>query len=157
MQQALDLATPLRERFWERYSLSELHKNEWEALCDGCGLCCLHKLEDADTGQVVYTKVACVLLNTSNGQCSNYPARKTLVSECLQLTPVLAHTAHWLPNSCAYKRLAKGQKLPRWHPLLTGNSKTVLQQGQSVAGRCISENDVAGQDWEEYVIKWVKF
>lgn len=148
--------TSLREKFWEHYALHELNHDEWEALCDGCGLCCLVKLEDEDTNEVAYTKVACKLLNTKTAQCSDYPNRLSYVPDCLQLTPELVPQLHWLPPSCAYKRLDQGQKLPRWHPLITGTPKSVREARKSVAGRCISETEVDPDDVEEYVVRWVR-
>lgn len=146
----------LRERFWEHYSLAELSLAEWEALCDGCGLCCLVKLEDEDSGEVAYTKVACKMLNLKTAQCSDYPNRKQHVPDCLQLSPDTVAQLHWLPPSCAYKRLHLGQKLPRWHPLLTGSAKSVREARKSAAGRCISELDIDPECIEEYVVRWVR-
>ncbi len=146
----------LRPQFWKNYPLDQLTNPEWEALCDGCGLCCLVKLQDEDDGMVVYTKVACKLLNTKTAQCGDYPNRLKFVPDCLQLTPELVPTLHWLPSSCAYKRLALHQKLPRWHPLLTGTPKTVREARKSVAGRCISEMEIDPEDIEEYVVRWVR-
>lgn len=157
MSTASKPASPLlRERFWEHYSLAELSPAEWEALCDGCGLCCLVKLEDEDGGEVVYTKVACKMLNTKTAQCSDYPNRKQHVPDCLQLNAENIAQLHWLPPSCAYKRLHLGQKLPRWHPLITGTPKTVREARKSAAGRCISELDIDADDIEEYVVRWVR-
>lgn len=148
--------TNVREKFWEQYALHELNHDEWEALCDGCGLCCLVKLEDEDTQEVAYTKVACKLLNTKTAQCSDYQNRLKFVPDCLQLTPELVPQLRWLPPSCAYKRLDQGQKLPRWHPLITGTPKSVREARKSVAGRCISETEVDPDDIEEYVVRWVR-
>ena len=105
----------LRDRFWER-PLADLNRAEWEALCDGCGRCCLHKLEDADTGEIEETNVACRLLDCSTARCSDYPNRKAFVPDCLQLTPSLAGKLPWLPETCAYRRRAEGEPLPRWRP-----------------------------------------
>lgn len=146
----------LRERFWEHYKLSELTQAEWEALCDGCGLCCLVKLEDEDSGEVAYTKVACKLLNTETAQCCDYTHRKIHVPDCLQLTPELVGSLHWLPSSCAYKRIHLGQTLPRWHPLITGNPKSPRVARKSAAGRCISELEVDPEYIDEYIVRWVR-
>lgn len=146
----------LRKKFWERYQLHELNRAEWEALCDGCGLCCLVKLEDEDTGEVVYTKVACKLLDTQTAQCSDYPNRKKFVPDCLQLNAELVPQLHWLPKSCAYKRLHLGKTLPDWHPLLTGKAQSDIPAKKSAAKRCISEKDIDADAIEEYVVKWVR-
>ncbi|AXI01609.1 YcgN family cysteine cluster protein [Aquirhabdus parva] len=146
----------LRERFWQHYTLTELTADEWEALCDGCGLCCLVKLEDEDTGEVVYTKAACQLLDTKTARCTDYPNRQSKVPDCLQLTPERVPQLNWLPPSCAYRRLDEGKALPKWHPLITGNANSVRQARKSAAGRCISETLIDPEDIEEYVIRWVR-
>ena len=144
----------LRDQFWE-LPLDNLNRDEWEALCDGCGRCCLHKLEDEDTGEVVETNVACKLLNTGTAQCSDYAHRKAFVRDCLRLTLRLVRQVPWLPKTCAYRRRAEDQPIPGWHPLLhNGDTQPMKMARASVAGRCISEN-VAGPledhlaDWDE--------
>lgn len=149
-------ASALREKFWQHYSLAELTQPEWEALCDGCGLCCLVKLEDEDTEEVVYTSAACQLLDTKTARCTDYANRQSIVPDCLQLTPERVPELKWLPPSCAYKRLDLGQALPRWHPLITGNPNSVRKARKSAAGRCVSEKDINEADIEEYVIRWVR-
>lgn len=146
----------LREKFWKNYPLDQLTNTEWEALCDGCGLCCLVKLQDEDDGEVVYTKVACQLLDTQTAQCSDYANRKQFVPDCLQLTPKLVPQLNWLPKSCAYKRVDQGLDLPDWHPLLTGKAQSDIPAKKSAAKRCISEKDINPDDIEEYVVRWVR-
>ncbi len=141
----------LRARFWE-LELEELSRAEWEALCDGCGRCCLNKLEDEDTGEIVETNVACKLLDTGTAQCRDYRHRKAFVPDCLRLTPRLLKDIHWLPATCAYVRRAEGKPLPDWHHLLTGSRDAMMEAGASVAGRCISET-VAGP-LEHHVVEW---
>lgn len=141
----------LRERFWE-LDLDELNRAEWEALCDGCGRCCLHKLEDEDTGEIAETNVACKLLDTGTAQCRDYRHRKAFVPDCLRLTPKLVKNVPWLPASCAYVRRAEGKSLPDWHHLLTGSRDAMMEAGASIAGRCVSET-VAGP-LEHHVIDW---
>lgn len=141
----------LRDRFWE-LELGELSRAEWEALCDGCGRCCLNKLEDEDTGEIAETNVACKLLDTGTARCKDYRHRKAFVPDCLRLTPRLVNQVHWLPDSCAYTRRAQGRDLPRWHPLLTGSRDAMLAAGACVAGRCISET-VAGP-LEHHITSW---
>ena len=146
----------LRPQFWKKYPLDQLSSEEWEALCDGCGLCCLLKLEDEDTHEVAYTKVACKLLNCTTGQCSDYSQRQQHVPDCIQLTPEKLATIHWLPPSCAYRRLKEGKSLPAWHYLNTGTRDSVIKARKSAAGRCISETEVNEEDIDEYIVRWVR-
>lgn len=148
--------TALRPQFWKTYTLDQLTNPEWEALCDGCGLCCLVKLQDEDDGEVVYTKVACQLLDTQTAQCSDYANRMKFVPDCLQLTPELVPQLSWLPKSCAYKRVDQGLDLPDWHPLLTGKAQSDIPAKKSAAKRCISEKDINPDDIEEYLVRWVR-
>ena len=142
----------LRPRFWE-LGLSRLTHEEWEALCDGCGKCCLNKLEDEDSGEVVFTRVGCRLLDAETCQCSNYPQRKDYVPECIVLTPMsLPKVAYFMPETCAYRRLHEGKPLPRWHPLLTGDPESTHRALVSVRGWVLSEVTVPEDDWEDHVI-----
>ena len=127
--------------FWEQKTLAEMNREEWEALCDGCGKCCLHKLEDADTGEVKYTSVACRLLDLKSITCTNYKERARLVADCLTLSPGNVPAFGWLPGSCAYRRLAEGRPLASWHPLVSGNRDSVHDAGISIRGKCISERE----------------
>lgn len=147
---------PLRERFWERHALDQLTVPEWEALCDGCGRCCLHKLEYEDTGEIDYTRVACKLLDLATAQCSNYPERKKHVPDCVQLTPQNIASINWLPPTCAYRRLNEGRGLPRWHPLLSGDPQSVVKAKISVAGRVLPETVVDEDELDEHVIRWIR-
>lgn len=128
--------------FWER-PLGSLSREEWEALCDGCGKCCLHKVEDEDTGRVWPTNVACKLLDVKTGRCSDYRNRRAHVPDCLRLTPRLAAEIEWLPDTCAYRLRAANQPLPSWHYLVSGDRDTVHREGRSVIGKAISET-IAG-------------
>ena len=130
------------EPFWQR-PIESLSRAEWEALCDGCGKCCLHKLEDEDTGEVHFTNVACRLLDTATARCKDYRHRRALVPDCLRLTPRIAAEAEWLPGSCAYRLRAQDQPLPQWHYLISGDREAVHRAGASVAGKVVSE-DFAG-------------
>ena len=128
--------------FWER-PLASLSREEWEALCDGCGKCCLHKVEDEDTGRIWPTNVACKLLDLKTGRCSDYRNRRAHVPDCLRLTPRLAAEIEWLPDSCAYRLRAAGKPLPAWHYLVSGDRERVHREGHSVIGKAISET-IAG-------------
>lgn len=138
-----------RDRFWE-LPLESLTRSEWEALCDGCGNCCLHKAEDEDSGIIYPTNVACRLLDLNTARCCDYPGRKAAVPDCLKLTPRLARTIEWLPETCAYHLRAGDQPLPEWHYLVCGDREAVHEAGISVRGRAISE-DLAGP-LEQHVI-----
>lgn len=146
-----DAAAP----FWETTPLGEMSTEQWESLCDGCGRCCLHKLEDADTGLVYYTDVACHLLDLRSCRCSQYARRQRLVPDCVVLTPDQTGEMTWLPDSCAYRLLDAGRPLPEWHPLKTGSAHSVKKAGISVAGFAVSETEVAEDDVEERIIHWV--
>ncbi len=141
----------LRRRFWE-LPLEALNRTEWEALCDGCGRCCLHKLEDEDTGEVIETNVACRLLDTSSGRCGDYRHRRAFVPDCLRLTPALVRQVAWLPATCAYRLRADDEPLADWHPLIAGSKEAMIAAGISVAGRCISET-MAGP-LEHHLADW---
>ena len=125
-------ATTNEERFWETRTLADLTKAQWEALCDGCGKCCLHKLEEEETGQLFHTNVACRLLDLRSGRCTRYAERFRWVPDCVQLTPAEVRRLHWLPVTCAYRLRAEGQPLPDWHPLRTGDPHSTQRAGMSI-------------------------
>lgn len=129
-------------RFWEE-PLSTLTRDQWEALCDGCGKCCLHKVEDEDTGDIYGTNVACRLLDLGTARCSDYRHRRKSVPDCVRLTRESVHTIPWLPSTCAYRLRAEDRPLPEWHYLICGDREAVHRAGQSVVGKVVSE-DVAG-------------
>ncbi|MBN8291391.1 YcgN family cysteine cluster protein [Rhodobacter sp. NTK016B] len=142
-----------RPRFWETVPLSKMTPTEWESLCDGCGKCCLNKLEDADTGEVFFTNIACRLFDDSTCRCANYEIRKTIVPECVVLTPdTLDEVTYWMPRSCAYRRLNEGRGLADWHPLITGDPQSAHRAGISVRDRTVPEFDVPEDDWEDHII-----
>lgn len=139
--------------FWER-PLETLTHDEWEALCDGCGRCCLHKLEDEDSGDLAFTWLACDLLDCETGACSDYANRRSFVPDCIQLTLEDLPNYRWLPPTCAYRLRFEGQPLPTWHPLITGDPETVRRARVSVAGRVIRECDAPDLPLTDYVVDW---
>ncbi|MBT8122128.1 MAG: YcgN family cysteine cluster protein [Gammaproteobacteria bacterium] len=143
--------------FWEEKTLEQMTRDEWESLCDGCARCCLHKLEDIDTGDHYYTAVACRLLDIKTCRCRDYPGRKVQVQDCLVLTPADTRQFAWLPLSCAYRRIAEHRSLDWWHPLVSGDPDTVHQAGISVRGHTLSEADIDPDDLQEHIIHWIDF
>ena len=131
----------MNDQFWKRKSLAEMTPDEWESLCDGCGLCCMQKVQDEDSGDVFYTDVACRLFDIDSCRCTDYANRAQQVPGCLVLTPDEKDAYEWLPGSCAYRRLANGLDLPGWHPLITGRPESVHDAGISMQGKAVSEND----------------
>lgn len=138
--------------FWKRKKLNEMTQEEWESLCDGCALCCIHKLEDEDTGEIYHTNVVCKLLDMQSCQCGDYPNRHKLNPDCVPLTPRLIGKLRWLPATCAYRLVAEGKDLPDWHHLVCGDREEVHRRGISVRGHVISEKDINIDDLEDYVI-----
>lgn len=141
--------------FWRAKKLHEMSPAEFESLCDGCGKCCLHKLEDEDNGDVYYTKVACKFLNHDSCQCQVYSERQQYVPDCVTLTPKSVKDTYWLPETCAYRLIDEGIPLFDWHPLVSGDPDSVHKAGMSVAGQVIHEDSVNPDDLEDYVVRWV--
>ena len=142
-----------RPRFWE-LPLRDLTRPEWEALCDGCGKCCLNKLEDEDTGEVALTRVACRLLDGATCQCSKYPTRHDYVPECIVLTPkTIRKNLYWLPQTCAYRLRYESLPLPDWHYLVSDDPEAVHRAGVSVKGLTLSEIEVGDDEWEDHIIE----
>jgi uncharacterized cysteine cluster protein YcgN (CxxCxxCC family) len=141
------------EAFWRRKRLEEMTIAEWEALCDGCGLCCLLKLEDEDTGRVAYTSIACHLFDPETCRCGDYADRARREPGCVRLTPeTIRDAVGWMPASCAYRLLAEGRPLPEWHPLVSGDPASVHAAGVSAMGWTVPEQDVREDDYEDYVV-----
>lgn len=145
-----------QQPFWQRKKLAELTPDEWESLCDGCGRCCLKKLQDEATRRIAYTDVACKLLDRDRCRCRRYAERHTLVHDCVALDPADARTFDWLPTTCAYRKLAAGQPLDWWHPLVSGDPETVHSAGISVRGRTLAERDVGVDQLETRIVRWVR-
>lgn len=139
--------------FWREKPLHKMTEQEWESLCDGCGRCCLHKLEDEDTGEILFTRIACRLLDLNTCRCGNYRKRVKLVPDCLNLRHGFTQF-HWLPSTCAYRLLADGDDLPDWHPLVSGRADSVHAANISVREFALSEH----QDHclEDHVIEWLE-
>lgn len=142
--------------WWHEKALTELSSAQWEALCDGCAKCCLHKLEDEDSGEVFYTKVRCRFLNERTCRCTDYGNRSTLVANCIDLRTADWTELDWLPSTCAYRLRAHGQQLPKWHPLVSGSEDSVHWEGVSIRGRAISDEYVHPDGYDEHIVHWVE-
>lgn len=144
----------LRPRYWETTPLDRMTRAEWEALCDGCGKCCLNKLEDEETGEVALTRVACRLFDDATCRCGQYDTRHQFVPECITLSPkTLDRNLYWMPETCAYKLLYLGKPLYDWHPLISGTAETVHAAGVSMRGATVPEFEVDEDDWEDHLIE----
>ena len=142
------------KKFWETKSLAEMTTEEWESLCDGCGKCCLIKLEDEDTGEIAFTSVVCDLIDLDTCRCTRYSERCALVPECIDLKQHDFAEYKWLPATCAYRLLTDGKPLPDWHPLVSGTHESVKDAGVSVSSYAIKEAQV--DDPEDHVIEWLE-
>jgi len=133
--------------------LSRMTPAEWEALCDGCGRCCLNKLEDPDTQEIAFTRIACRLLDDRSCRCTQYASRRTFVPDCVVLTPAtIGKVAYWMPPTCAYRLLHEGTPLAPWHPLVSGDPDSVHEAGISVRGWTVPEFEVPAEEWEDHII-----
>ena len=140
--------------FWKRKTLQELSREEWESLCDGCGKCCLVKLQDPDTDEISYTDVSCKFLDGATCRCSDYARRKKRVPDCVVLTPAVVADLSWMPATCAYRLVREGRDLAWWHPLVSGDPGTVHEAGISVRGRVVSETLVKDAELPDHVVDW---
>ena len=148
------MSKPIKEGFWRTKTLEEMSRDEWESLCDGCGRCCLLKLEDGDTGEIAYTDIHCRLFDPDTCRCGNYALRKQLVKCCVILTPeTIEDDKEWMPSTCAYRLLAEGKDLPSWHPLVSGRAESVVEAGISVQGITTPEYEVDEDDYEDRIIE----
>ena len=151
MTKSNDTETPAP--FWKAKRLDEMTPQEWESLCDGCGQCCLHKIEDEDSGDIALTNVACRYLELGRCRCGDYENRHRNVPDCIALTPAVVPELRWLPGTCAYRLVANGQDLYWWHPLVSGDPETVHQAKISVRDRAVSESAV--EDLEDHIQAWL--
>ncbi len=141
--------------FWRGRALDDFTKAEWESLCDGCGRCCLVKLEDEDSGEVYFTDVGCRLLDPATARCRDYGHRARRVRDCIRLTPESAASLTWLPPTCAYRLLARGEDLPEWHPLVSGRRESVAEAGISVLGRVGAlEDEMPVEALVDHIVAW---
>jgi uncharacterized cysteine cluster protein YcgN (CxxCxxCC family) len=139
--------------FWEVKGLEEMSPEEWDLLCDGCGRCCLIKLEDEDTDEVYTTRLACSLLDVKSCRCRDYANRHKVMHDCLTISPESLKSLDWLPSSCGYVRMADGRGLAWWHPLVSGNPDTVHQAGISVRSFARSERGIKNTSFHRYIIQ----
>ena len=144
----------LTTRFWETKTLDEMNQEEWEALCDGCGRCCLLKIEDIDSGETWYTNVVCQYHDDKNCCCTRYEDRSLLVPDCIKVTPDVARTEKWLPDTCAYRLLAEGKPLFDWHPLISGDPDSVREADITITGKVVSEEYVHPDELNEHLVNW---
>ena len=144
----------LKKEFWKKKKLNELSKEEWEALCDRCGKCCVIKLEDVDTSKIYYTNVSCKLLCTKTANCKNYIDRKKIVQDCVVLSFNNLESLNWMPKTCSYKLVYEGKDLPSWHYLINGNFNKMLEQKKSVHNKVINEKKVSKNNLQDYIHDW---
>lgn len=138
--------------YWERKSLDEMTHQEWEQLCDGCGRCCMLKLEDEDSGEIFLTRLACKLLAIGQCSCTDYKNRHERVPDCLSLTPQMVRELTWLPETCAYRLINEGQSLAWWHPLVSGDAQTVHDAGISVRDWAMPETAARAEELHKYLV-----
>ncbi|GMR15798.1 MAG: YcgN family cysteine cluster protein [Gammaproteobacteria bacterium] len=145
----------MSSNFWQVKSLAEMSQQEWESLCDGCGRCCLNKLEDEDTGEIYFTNVTCKLLNIEQCCCTDYENRKVSMPDCMILSVNNETALEVMPSTCAYRLLQLGKPLPEWHPLVTGRKESVAEAGITITGKAVSEENIHYEQLPEHLINWV--
>ncbi len=146
----------ISDNFWQTLSLSEMTYSQWESLCDGCGRCCLHKIEDEDSNEIYFTDIACRYLDEETCQCPHYQMRQRLVPDCLSIDPDWGKKFNWLPKTCAYRLLHEDKPLFDWHPLISGDTNSVHLAGISVRGRIFRDNEIPQEKIHQHVVDWVK-
>jgi uncharacterized cysteine cluster protein YcgN (CxxCxxCC family) len=144
------------DKFWQNKTLAQMNTKEWEQLCDGCGKCCLHKLEDESSGEIAYTRVICRYFDESSCRCQVYANRQSLVPTCVILKPDNLKDLPWMPSTCAYRLVYEGKNLPDWHPLISGNRDAIEETGITVSGKVISEEYVHEDGYDEHLVTWVE-
>ena len=144
----------MTDPFWKTTPLYKMDQAQWESLCDGCGKCCLLKLEDEDTGEIAYTRLHCRLLDDQTCRCKDYQNRKKIVEDCVILTPAGVEEIKWMPRTCAYRLVHEGQDLPDWHHLKCGDRTRVHTLGHSIKGRTVSEDTVFDEDPQDWIVDW---
>lgn len=144
----------MSQPFWKMKSLAEMTRDEWESLCDGCGKCCIVKLEDEDTGILLDTDISCKLLDGSTCRCKDYSNRHASVPDCVVLTPDNITQIPWIPQTCAYRLIAEGRELYDWHPLVSGEPMSVHKAGMSVKNQVLNETEHDGESWEGHIVEW---
>lgn len=155
MTKAVPKSPEPEDFFWKNKSLDEMTASEWESLCDGCGRCCLEKLEEEDTGKLYFTNVGCRLFDSEKCACRDYENRSQQVPDCVRLTPQNVRALNWLPPSCAYRLIAEGRDLYWWHPLVSGDASTVVEAGISVRGRVFeTDEDMPAYELESHIVQW---
>ena len=143
----------MTKEFWQEKTLEQMSPAEWESLCDGCGKCCMNKIEDEDTGELLFTNVACELFDAKTCRCVSYKKRKRFVPDCQQLTPKKVRSLPWLPKTCAYRLVAEKKPLPKWHHLVSGSKETVHKAGVSMKHKSVSSKQI--KDLEDHVVDWL--
>lgn len=157
MTDSIDKPSTSSERFWEHKALHEMTREEWESICDGCAKCCLTQLQDEDTEQLVFTNVACDLLNDNTCLCTDYENRSDRVPSCVTMDAGnVEQAAEFAPPTCAYRLLVQEQPLPEWHHLISGDRNAVHKHGKSVQGRVVFQKDVDEEEFEDYVVDWLE-
>lgn len=145
----------MSEKFWQEKSLSQMSKEEWESLCDGCGRCCLNKLEDEDSGEIYFTNVVCKLFDNEQCACSDYDNRMNSMPDCMILSVDNVAALEVMPSTCAYSLLWRGKPLPDWHPLITGTKQSVIDADMVISGKVVSEEHIHYEQLPEHLITWI--
>lgn len=143
----------MKDSFWQTIPFKELSTSQWESLCDGCAQCCAHKMQDEETDEIFFTNIVCQYLDQGKCQCTVYSDRHDYVPDCIKITPKNAKTLSWIPETCAYKRVANGKDLPEWHPLKTGNKESTQQANMNIQNKVISESDINMDDLEDFIVE----